>query len=151
MDEFLRPESLVSPGWNLYISGPRPYAAVHLRSCGTRFSSQTFSLDYGVKKKLSYQEIFHHITSSGSGIRALARLLGVTDKVITHRIGRLAIRHRSSCLTPRETPLQEDLTADGFESFTQSQYYPNNIHLLVGKSHNIAMVPIMPTSKEKAG
>jgi hypothetical protein len=29
--------------------------------------------------------------------------------------------------------LQEALVADGFESFTVSQYFPNNIHLLVGK------------------
>jgi hypothetical protein len=29
--------------------------------------------------------------------------------------------------------VQEDVTADGFESFAVSQYFPNNINLLVGK------------------
>ena len=29
--------------------------------------------------------------------------------------------------------LDEDLVADGFESFTKSQYFPNNINILIGK------------------
>lgn len=103
-------------------------------SCSTKFSAQTFSLDYGVKKHLPYGEIFRHLTQSGAGIRPLARIYRVTDKVIINRIGRLARQAIALHAALRDYfPLQEDLVADGFESFTQSQYFPNNIHLLIGK------------------
>ena len=102
-------------------------------SCGRQFSTQTFSLDYMVKKKIPYKRLFEQL-NSGSGIRFLSRTFGVTDKVIVNRISRLARQavglnaKLRSCLS-----LTEDVAADGFESFTVSQYFPNNIHLLVGK------------------
>ena len=102
-------------------------------TCGTKFSSQTFSLDYGVKIPVSYRRIFEQICS-GSGIRFLARNLKVSEKVVTNRIGRLARQSLALHARMRSSlSLTEDLAADGFESFTLSQYYPNNIHLLVGK------------------
>lgn len=103
------------------------------RSCGTRFSDQTFRLDFAVKLPLDYPTLFNH-QISGSGIRDLARIQGVTDKVILNRISRLA--RQSIALHARMRAyltLDEDLVADGFESFTWSQYFPNNIHMLVGK------------------
>lgn len=103
-------------------------------SCGTKFSSQTFSLGYGLKKDISFSDTFKYITQSGAGIRPLARIHGVTDKVILNRISRLARQAIALHAALRDhLPLQEDLTADGFESFTYSQYFPNNIHLLIGK------------------
>jgi len=103
-------------------------------SCGTKFSAQTFSLDYGVKNHLPYDELFAHLTQSGAGIRPLARIYHVTDKVILNRMGRLARQAIALHASLRDLlPLQEDLVADGFESFTLSQYFPNNIHLLIGK------------------
>lgn len=103
------------------------------RHCGKRFSAHTFSLDYGVKKQLPYRRIFEQL-NSGSGIRSLARQLGVTDKVIINRIFRLARQALALHALLREScTLSEALAADGFESFTVSQYYPNNIHLAAGK------------------
>src|SRR6056297_3275970 len=58
-------------------------------ACGKTFSEQTFRLDYCVKRKLSYQQIFEHLTNCG-GIRATARILGVNHPAITNRIGRIA-------------------------------------------------------------
>jgi len=102
-------------------------------ACGTRFSAQTFSLDYGVKKHLSYRRIFQQL-NSGSGIRFAARNLKVTDKVIVNRITRLARQAIALHTLLRECfDLAEDIAADGFESFTGSQYFPNNIHVAVGK------------------
>lgn len=104
------------------------------RCCHTRFSSQSFSIDYAVKRPLPYRRIFEQL-NSGSGVRCLARQLGVSEKVILNRLSRLA--RQSLALHAelrRSLRLQEDLAADGFESFTVSQYFPNNIHLLVGKS-----------------
>jgi transposase-like protein len=102
-------------------------------TCGRTFSEQTFSLDYHVKRKLSYQRIFEHITNCG-GLRATARIMGVNTQSITNRLSRLA--HQAMALQAellsgfRPT---EDLVTDGFESFVSDQYQPNNIHLLVGK------------------
>ena len=101
--------------------------------CGKRFSAQTFSIDYGVKRTVPYSRIFSHLIS-GSGIRSLARTLRVSEKVIINRIGRLS--RNAVALHARlrgSFALQEGIVADGFESFTGSQYYPNNINLAVGK------------------
>ena len=50
------------------------------------------------------------------------------------RISRLARQAIAVHTLLREDfSLIEDLVADGFESFTGSQYFPNNIHLAVGK------------------
>ena len=102
-------------------------------SCHIQFSSQTFSIDYGVKRRIPYKRLFLQL-NSGSGIRFLSRTFGVTDKVILNRITRLA--HQTIAMHAalrKEITVQEDLAVDGFESFTVSQYFPNNIHILVGK------------------
>jgi hypothetical protein len=101
--------------------------------CGRKFSTQTFSLDYGVKRTVSYRRIFQQITC-GSGVRSLARHLGVSDTLILNRISRLA--RQSIALHAALRPFcssREAFVTDGFESFTLSQYFPNNIHLIVGK------------------
>lgn len=103
------------------------------RHCGRNFSSQTFSIDYMTKKKVSYQRILTHLVTS-SGIRDMARDLSVAPTTVLNRISRLsrqavAIHHDlSSNLT-----VSEALVADGFESFAVSQYFPNNFNLLAGK------------------
>lgn len=56
--------------------------------CGRTFSEQTFSLDYYVKRKVSYREILEHINSR-VGIRKTGRLLGVSHQCISNRIRRL--------------------------------------------------------------
>jgi transposase-like protein len=101
--------------------------------CGTGFSSQTFSLDIFVKKKVPYRRIFSHLVTS-SGIRDTARLLKVSPNTINNRISRMA-RQAIAVHTSlsSDLSLQEDLVADGFESFVCSQYFPNNINLLAGK------------------
>ena len=102
-------------------------------NCGRTFSEQTFRLDYYVKKRLSYRQIFNHITNCG-GLRATARIMGVNHQSITNRLMRLA--HQGMALQAELlsgfTP-NEHLVTDGFESFVSDQYQPNNIHLLVGK------------------
>src|SRR6056297_3179281 len=101
-------------------------------ACGRTFSEQTFRLDYYVKQRLSYRQIFNHITNCG-GLRATARIMGVNHQSITNRLMRLA--HQGMALQAELlsgfTP-NEHLVTDGFESFVTDQYQPNNIHLLVG-------------------
>ena len=103
------------------------------RHCGCRFSDQTFSLDYAVKKHLPYRYIFNQLKSA-AGIRDIARDLKVSTNAVQNRITRLSRQavaiHE---ILKRQIRLAEDLAADGFESFTVSRYYPGNIHLLAGK------------------
>ncbi len=102
-------------------------------SCGKKFSVETFSLDYCANIKVSYKSIFEHISTS-SGIRDLSRILKVSCNVIQNRVARLARQAMATSeVLSKHIILNEDLVADGFESFVKSQYMPNNINILAGK------------------
>jgi len=102
------------------------------RRCGFHFSQQTFHLDYHVKKPVSYRQVFEGITGGG-GLRGIGRCLQISHQGIANRIGRLARQGLAiQAILCAELVLQENLAADGFESFVSDQYMPNNIHLLVG-------------------
>lgn len=58
--------------------------------CGRTFSEQTFSLDYYVKRKVSYLEILEHINSR-DGVRKTGRSLGVSHQCISNRLQRLKL------------------------------------------------------------
>ncbi len=103
------------------------------KECGLHFSSQTFSLNYGVKRRIPYRELFSLLISS-SGIRDMGRILKASPTCITNRISRLArqaLAIHADLLG--DLSITEDVVADGFESFAVSQYFPNNIQLLAGK------------------
>jgi transposase-like protein len=102
------------------------------KRCRKTFSTRTFHLDYCTKKTISYEEIMNRVSGSES-ISRIARNLHVLPNSIQNRIDRLS----RNCLAMHERlekdiRLQEDLVADGFESFDRSQYFPNNINILVG-------------------
>ena len=100
--------------------------------CGRGFSEQTFSLDYYVKRIIDYGEIRRSLGECSS-VRAISRRLGCSCDSVTNRCSRFARQCISAhAQTLGGSTLSEDLAADGFESFTVSQYFPNNIHLLVG-------------------
>jgi hypothetical protein len=104
------------------------------RFCGRSFSTQTFRLDYYVKRPLPYSAIMYFLTNAMS-IRAISRGFGVKCDAILNRIDRLG----RQCLAAHSSlsdrlPLSEDLASDGFQSFDVSKYFPNNIHILVGSS-----------------
>lgn len=103
------------------------------RSCGKTFSTRTFELDYYAKKSIPYREIFDRLPA-GASVSALARGLRCSVASAQNRLDRLArncIAFHESLL--RGHTLAEDLVADGFESFDRSQFFPNNVNLLVGK------------------
>ncbi len=103
-------------------------------SCGKTFSRQTFRLDYYVKRVLSYEAIIQRLCSCES-LSAIGRALSASTDTISNRISRAARQAlaRSSALSAVLNP-DEDMVADGFESFCCSQYFPNTITLLVGAS-----------------
>jgi transposase-like protein len=110
-----------------------PVPRFRCKTCRKTFSSQTFSIDYYAKKKLSHQYIFNQI-NAGAGLRNIARNLKVSPKAITNRINRMA---RNALLIQQvvldELPFSEHFAADGFESFCVSQYFPDNYNILVGR------------------
>jgi hypothetical protein len=102
-------------------------------SCHRTFSEQTFSIDYFAKKIVDYARLQNHLVTTSS-IRDMARDFQVHPDTVINKIDRLgrqslAVHARLS----NAIRLREDLVADGFESFTVSQYFPENIHLLVGQ------------------
>jgi hypothetical protein len=101
-------------------------------TCGRHFSEATFSLDYFAKKRINLYRL-RNLLVNGSSIRAAARQLFVSPTTITHRIMVLARQSIALHGTLTETVVpQEDLVADGFQSFWVSQYHPNNFNLLAG-------------------
>ena len=102
------------------------------KTCGTYFSDASFSIDYYAKRRVDYHSLIDLITN-GVGMRATARVLGVSVSAVACRIMRLC-RYALSVHADlqRHMVLHEDLVADGFQSFWVSQYHPNNINLLVG-------------------
>jgi transposase-like protein len=110
-----------------------PVQRYRCKSCLKSFSDRTFSLDYYAKRTISYDDIMARVSASES-ISRIARSLHVLPNSIQNRIERLS----RNCLAMHERVekgvwLKENLVADGFESFDRSQYFPNNLHLLVGK------------------
>ena len=100
--------------------------------CCKGFSDQTFSIDYYAKRRISYKRLLNQLISTGS-IRDMSREFHATTETIQNRIDRFA----RQCIAShgrllKKVRLGEDLAADGFESFTVSQFFPCAIHLLAG-------------------
>ncbi len=102
-------------------------------TCGKTFSRQTFLLSYYLKRDLSFPTISSALVSCSS-IRAIGRLVNASCASVSSRIARMARQSLalSSRLAHSRSP-HENLTADGFESFCVSQYFPNNFTILVGQ------------------
>lgn len=102
--------------------------------CGKWFSDRTFSIDYYTKKSLDNREIFRAI-AAGESVSSISRHLQCSNGSAQNRLERLGRNSLYLHAKLTETlAFKEDLVADGFESFTQSQYQPCNINILVG--HN---------------
>lgn len=102
-------------------------------ACGRGFSERTFSIDYYTKRLLDLREI-HRAVSQGESLSSIGRHLCCSVESVQNRIDRLsrnALAMHGQLLS--EHCLSEHLVADGFESFDRSQYFPNQINLLVGE------------------
>jgi transposase-like protein len=107
------------------------------KQCGRKFSERTFSVDYYFHREIPYETVLNEIISC-SGIRSIGRNMKCSRGIIQRRISRLskqaiAVHHNLTF----NNKLKEDLVADGFESFAVSQYFPNNINILVGKESQL--------------
>lgn len=114
------------------VAGPVP--RYRCKACGKTFGERTFLLDYYTKRSLPYP-VLHQALSSGQNLSSIARVLRCTPASVQNRLDRLsrnALLLHQHCL--RSHHLQEDLTADGYERFDLNQFFPNNIHITVGKA-----------------
>ena len=111
------------------VVGPVP--RFKCQHCGRGFSSRTFDIDYWTHQSVDYRHI-QNLLVGGSGLRQACRTLGVSTRLLANRHVRLA--RQSLALHSQgleEFQLKEALVFDGFESFAYSQYFPNNLNLLV--------------------
>jgi len=102
-------------------------------NCGKGFSSRTFSIDYYAKRKIDYRELLNQQISA-SGINDMARKFKCNTETVQNRIRRLSHQFQGAmALYLHDHKIEENLAADGLESFVESQFFPTNINLLVGK------------------
>jgi hypothetical protein len=107
------------------------------RTCRRNFSAQTFSTSYWLKYPRLLGPLFHRLVGC-SALRQIARELGVAHSSLQRQSERLG-RHCLlvlEALAPRGAPA-ERLVLDGFRTFEHSQYWPFDLHLLVGASHYV--------------
>ncbi len=105
--------------------------------CQRNFSSQTFQTSYWLRHGRLLGPLFQRLVSC-SGLRQIAREMGVSHSTIqrlSERLGRHCLLFHER-LRPRADPA-EPLVLDGFRSFEHSQYWPLDLHLLVGTSHYV--------------
>ena len=117
--------------------------------CGATFSQQTFSADYYAKRVLDYEDISRRLSSCES-LSAIARAHQASTDTISNRISRAcrqALAFESEQASTRRP--DEDLAADGFESFCRSQFYPNNITILVGSASQFVYAADHTTLRRK--
>jgi hypothetical protein len=118
-------------------------------ACGATFSRQTFSPDYYAKRALDYPDIVGRLCGCES-LSAIGRALGASTDTVSNRISRAsrqALAFESEQASARRPA--EDLAADGFESFCVSQYFPNNITVLVGSTSQFVYAADHATLRRK--
>jgi transposase-like protein len=101
-------------------------------ACGKTCSTQTFSVHYWTHSTTDLSWLLDEL-STCSGMRQSGRVAGVTHRVIQNRHRRLA-RNALAVMDVALSSLNlsEHVAMDGFESFTASQYHPNNITHVCG-------------------
>ena len=114
---------------------PRRIQRYVCQHCRRSFSSQTFAIDYWLKRGDLLEAVFHRLVSC-SGLRQIARESSVSHTTIR----RLAERLGRHCLLFQEnhrpdTAPNEPVVLDGFRTFEHSQYWPMDLNLLIGTSH----------------
>jgi transposase-like protein len=127
------------PGWRFVRIGfytrrlaPRRIQRFRCRHCRRRFSTQTFSTTYWLKRPL-LAELFGRLVGCG-GYRQIARALGCSPNLVLGQTARLG-RHCQLFHHQRLPAVREPLSLDTFVGFEYSQYAPTGFHVAVGKSH----------------
>ena len=100
--------------------------------CGKTFSNQTFLIDYYVKKPVDYMQLLVPLLST-SGQGNITRFSNLRYELIQNRYERLCRMFLALHAELRkQIKPDEDFVLDGLESFSLSQYYPNNVNIIAG-------------------
>ncbi len=103
------------------------------KCCNKSFSNETFKLSYYDKKNINYKNIFKLSVSNISNTR-IAELTNRSSQSISRiqmKIAKQFMWLNNKLLNNFQ--LKENLVADGFQTFTNSQYFPHDINIIVGK------------------
>lgn len=126
-----------------------PIQRFRCRECGKTCSTQTFSVHYWTHSTgnlVRLLELFY----TCAGMRQIGRMTGVTHRVVQNRYRRLA---RNALAVMDEVlaglELDEDLAFDGFESYTRSQYHPNNITHIAGSDSQFVYAAVHSLLRRK--
>ena len=107
------------------------------RHCGKTFSTQSFSIDYWVQHPVDYLPLIQSLVST-SGQGNMTRFTNLRYEVIQNRYERLCRLFLALHANLRtQLNLDENIVLDGFESFSCSQFFPNNINILAGENSEI--------------
>jgi hypothetical protein len=103
------------------------------RLCNRGFSDQTFSLNYYLKIKTDFREMFKQFNSSNSDCFTARHFDMSFDslQIRRNRLARNALFFQSRIM--ENVNISESLCADGLETYTCSKYYPVNINILMGR------------------
>jgi hypothetical protein len=101
--------------------------------CGKTFSTQTFSLNYYLKKQTDFRMICKDFISQNSDLFTGRHndLSSDSIRIRRDRIGRNALFFQHTML--KNNRINENVCADGFESFIRNKYYPTNLNILMGE------------------
>jgi hypothetical protein len=106
--------------------------------CGRTFGYRTFHVDYYTKKTISYAELMAHVVCT-AGEGNICRFHNLREDLVLNRFERLSrlLLHLHTLVRKEllSTFPETTLVLDGFESFSHSQYHPNNINILAGKEY----------------
>jgi len=108
-------------------------ARFRCKSCRKTCSTQTFSIHYWTHSDVDLMALDDRLYAC-SGYRQIGRDMGLSLPVIVNRAMRISRNYLNLYGAVLESvSIKEDLAFDGFESYTRSQYFPNNFNILVGK------------------
>jgi transposase-like protein len=122
----------VRDGFHARQAAPHRVQRYRCRHCRRRFSDQTFSTTYWLKRPELLVPLMHALLSC-TALRQFARAHRASPQTALALAARLG-RH---CLLFHELhrprgPLREPLALDSFQSFEHSQYSPTYYHVAVG-------------------
>jgi hypothetical protein len=119
-------------GYRFRPSDQRRIPRFRCASCRRCFCSSTFRPTYWLRRRHLLLPIAK-LSVAGSGLRQIARSLGVSHATVSRHLARAA---RHSLLyhleLTRQHPIAEPIAADGFETFELSKYFPCHYNLAVG-------------------
>lgn len=117
--------------------------------CGRWFCSNTFKLTYHAHRDVDVGEIFEELGKKNS-LRGICGIFSCSYRLLRHRIGVLA--RQITAVTTKILELirlQEDLAADGFQTFCTSQDFPVDYNLLVGEDSEFVYAATYSPLKRK--